>query len=177
MKRNILIFLLSVILCFCFVSCTTTDTKKETYDIKLTAEYDKNSKNVVTNIENNTGNLAIYQDIEYYLFMKSNSKWVDITPDYADICISYSYVSPTKGKNKLEREYSVYDTAFDNADNDTKNNKKGLKDGKYKISVKVYVCNPTVYVKNKDKNGKEKKIPNFNSNREELYIDTVFNVN
>lgn len=177
MKRNVCIFLFLVILSFSLVSCTTDDTQKETYDIKLTAEYDKNSKNVVTYIKNNTGNLAIYQDSEYYLFMNKDSKWVDITPEYADICVSYSYVSPIKGKNKLEREYPVYDTAFDIADNDTKNNKKGLEEGKYKISVKVYVCNPTEYIINKDKNGKEKKIPNFNSNREELYIDTVFYVN
>ncbi len=175
MQKRIFCLLWAIVLCFSLVSCGNSESENKSYNIKLTAKYEKDSKSVITTITNNTEKLAVYQDSAHYLYKKNNSKWEDITPDYADIGVSYHYVSPDKGENVFDFKYPVYDTTFD--DSSKKIKEKGLEKGEYKISVKVYVCDPTEYYINKDAKGNESKVPDFNKNRQEMYIDALFSVN
>lgn len=184
LKRTI-VFLFAVLFVICFSSCSnnayedkieSTVSLANKYDIDLEATYDKENKKVLTTLTNNTGNLVVYQESEYYLLKKSGSKWKDITPSYADIATNPAPIYPQKGKNVFKSEHPVYDTDFDNSEEAENYVKTSLEPGDYKISVKICVCDPTVYINWSEDNKKTKKFPDFNKNRKEFYLEAHFTV-
>ncbi len=145
------------------------------YNIDLTAEYNKEENSVDTTLTNNTGDLYIFQEGEHHFYKQNGNNWEDVTFSYGYI-FNQESISPKKGENTYNSSFCAYPSSNDNGNDINEARKtKYFTPGKYKIAVKVSVCDPLEYMEvNND--GKTETFPRYDKNRFSFMKEAYFTV-
>lgn len=191
---------LSAVLCGCGESSSTTENPiskaKETisvqttldlsaepfiadsskYNVDLTAEYNEDENTVDTTLTNNTSDLYVFQDSEHSFYKQNGDRWEDVTFIYEDRYSSEA-ISPKKGENIYTYSFCAYPNFSRSSSIDVRQakNTKYFTPGKYKVAVKISVCDPLEYAEvNND--GKTETIPLYDKNLVTFLKEAYFTV-
>lgn len=166
------------------VSKTSTANENETfledgskYNIDLMAEYNEEENTVDTILTNNTENLHVFQESEHFVYKQNGNKWDNITFSYGALSTwSPEVALPIDGENTLHNSIPAYPSSNDNGnDINEARRTKYFTPGKYKIAVKVSVCDPLEYMEiNND--GKMETFPRYDKNRVSFMKEAYFTV-
>ena len=143
------------------------------YNIDLTAEYNEEENSVDTILTNNTGDLYVFPCDEHHFYKQKGNNWEDVTFSYGYI-FNQDSISPKKGENTYNRSFCAYPSSNDNGNDINEARKtKYFTPGKYKIAVRVSVCDPLEYMEiNND--GKTETFPRYDKNRFSFMKEAYF---
>ncbi len=136
------------------------------YNIDLTAKYNEKENTIDTILTNNTENLHVFQESEHFVYKQNGNKWDNITFSYGALSTwSPEVALPIDGENTLHNSIPAYPSSNDNGNDINEARKtKYFTPGKYKIAVRVSVCDPLEYMEiNND--GKMETFPRYDKNR------------
>lgn len=162
------------------VAETSTANKDETflensskYNIGLTAKYNEEENSVDTILTNNTGNLYVFPGDKHYFYKQDGDNWENVTFSYGYI-FNQDSISPKNGENTYIRSFCAYPSSNDNGNDINEARKtKYFTPGKYKIAVKLSVCDPLEYIEI-DNDGKTETFPRYDKNRFSFMKEAYF---
>ncbi|MGN0491760.1 hypothetical protein [Ruminococcus sp.] len=146
------------------------------YNIDLAAEYNAEENTVDTTLTNNTGDLYVFQDSMHSFYKQNGDSWEDVTFIYEDRYSSEA-ISPKNGENIYNYSFCAYPNFSRSSSIDVRQARKTkyFSPGKYKVAVKVSVCDPMEYaeVNNDDKT---ETIPLYDNNLVTFLKEAYFTV-
>lgn len=143
------------------------------YNIDLTAKYNEEENTVDTILTNNTGDLYVFPGDEHYFYKQDGDNWENVTFSYGYI-FNQDSISPKKGENTYNRSFCAYPSSNDNGNDINEARKtKYFTPGKYKIAVKLSICDPLEYTEI-DNDGKTETFPRYDKNRFSFMKEAYF---